>query len=74
MVDARLGLPVVQGGRLMTEYAVRESDGTMIRDGSWECVSDVVGSFHGGFAQDGRVTGVLLSRESPDDEWEEVDA
>jgi hypothetical protein len=46
----------------------------MIRDGSWTCVSDVVGSFHGGFAKDGRVTGVLLSRENPEDEWREVSA
>jgi hypothetical protein len=59
-------------GRTVTEYAVRESDGSLIRDGSWECVSDVVGSFHGGFAKDGRVTGVLLSRENPADEWKEV--
>lgn len=52
-------------------YAVEE-DGRIIADPSWASVADVVGTYHGGFAVDGRVSGTLLCRESEDDDWAEM--
>jgi hypothetical protein len=57
----------------VTEYAVRYGD-ELVLDKSWTCVSDVVASYHGGFAEGGRVTGVLLSKEPGDIEWKEAAA
>jgi hypothetical protein len=54
----------------VTEYAIRYGD-ELVRDPAWRCMSDVVGSFHGGFAENGRVTGTLVTRE-PGGEWREV--
>jgi hypothetical protein len=56
----------------MTQYAVKYDD-TLVVDYSWESVSDVIASFHGGYCdQRGLVTGVLVSREGDGDEWEPV--
>ena len=58
----------------MTQFAVRYGD-KLVVDFSWESVSDVVASFHGGYCDDrGQVTGVLVQRAGDGDEWAEVDA
>lgn len=55
------------------EYAVEYPHG-LIRDPSWTCIADVIGSFHGGYYCDGagRVTGVLVRAVRGTDEWEPV--
>lgn len=53
-------------------YAVDEGDGHIVADPTWSCIVAVVGSYHGGFAVDGRVTGTLLCRVDEADEWVEV--
>lgn len=55
----------------MTHYAIRYG-AQLVIDPSWDCISDVIATYHGGFSEDGRVTGVLLHRESDADEWVEV--
>jgi hypothetical protein len=58
----------------MTQYAVKYGD-KLVVDHSWESVADVLYTFHGGFCDDqGRVTGVLVSRAGDGDEWVEVPA
>jgi hypothetical protein len=57
----------------MTQYAIRyDGRDALVIDPSWECISDVIATFHGGFAEGGRVTGHLLSRPGDNDEWTEV--
>jgi hypothetical protein len=57
----------------MAQYAVKYDDGKLVVDFSWESISDVVASFHGGFCDERNVvTGVLVSRQGDGDEWEEV--
>lgn len=57
----------------MTQYAIRY-DGVdrLVIDPSWGCVADVIATFHGGFADRGRVTGHLLTRPDDGHEWTEV--
>ena len=56
----------------LTEYAIRYGN-EVVRDPSFTCVSDVVASFHAAYTDEHRrVTGVLLRRETENDEWEEV--
>jgi hypothetical protein len=49
-------------------YAIRYGE-TLIVDSSWTCLADVIYSFHGGFAEDFRVTGTILQRQDEDAEW-----
>lgn len=56
----------------MTQFALRY-DQEIVHDGSWTCLADVIGSFHAAYTDERRrVTGVLLQRETEDDEWKEV--
>lgn len=56
----------------MTQFALRYDD-EIVHDGSWTCLADVIGSFHAAYTDERRrVTGVLLQRETEDDEWKEV--
>lgn len=56
----------------MTEYALRYPD-ELVRDPSWRCIADVMATFAAAYTDEARrVTGVLLKRETENDEWEEV--
>jgi hypothetical protein len=55
----------------MAQFAVRYGD-QLVHDASWVCISDVIASFHGGFAEGGMVTGVLVTRAGDGEEWEEI--
>ena len=56
----------------MPEYAIRYGD-EVIQDPSFQCVADVVFTYHAAYTDEARrVTGVLLKRETENDEWEEV--
>lgn len=56
----------------MTEYALRYPD-ELVRDPSWRCIADVMATFAAAYTDEARrVTGVLLRRETENDEWEEV--
>lgn len=53
------------------DYAVRYGD-ELVHDGSWACIADVINTYHSGFAENNRVTGVLVRKPTGSHTWEEV--